>query len=189
MTRRYLIAAFLAASVAAPALAPSESQAAVRLSLAGLMNYNVYSSSFGSGDLGFGGGFLGTLGSEGGLGVEFGTLYFMREVNLDAGATIDPGFPLAEQEQLHLPLLLRFGVQDLVSFGAGVFYEEPIGQGRRNNYGVEGSLRFSIPAGTATQVFLDGRFAHGIPLQGNATTGDFRTNDLFVLLGMTFGTR
>ena len=165
-----------------------------RISVAGDLTYNVYSQSLtsnsqnynGTGSLGYGGGLLAEFGIPGGPGIETGAIFFLRKVNVDvaAGPLGNFVFPVGNQYQIHIPLLLRFGVGSLISIAGGGFYEIPTDNSSRNkNVGLEAGLRVGIPTGMSSQLFVDARYAHGLTDQ----IGGFKTNDIHLLIGLELG--
>lgn len=165
----------------------------LRLNVVGDLNWNVYSRSFtqnsinynGTGTLGYGGGLLVDLGLANAVGVESGALYFVRKANIDTAAGTNPNavVPSGEMDVVHVPVDLILGLNDIVSVIGGVFDEIPVNStSGNNNLGVGGGLRISLPVGGGTDFIADGRFNHGLSEQNG-----FHTNDIHLLVGLSFG--
>lgn len=160
-----------------------------RLDAVGDLNYSIYSQHLttdnikysGTGRVGYGGGLLGDFGSNGILGIETGAIYTVRKINYTTSGTSIPG---GTQDQVHIPVVALIGFNSLFSLIAGGFDEVPTGgDPHNNNYGVEGGLRLSVPIGGGTEFLADARYAHGFAVE----PGDYRTNDLHLLIGLGFG--
>lgn len=162
----------------------------MRLDAVGDLNYSIYSQHLttnnikygGTGRMGYGGGLLGDFGVSHALGVETGALYTVRKINYTTSGTDIPG---GTQDQVHIPLVALIGFNNIVSLVAGGFDEVPVGgDPHNNNYGLEGGLRLTVPLGAGgTQFLADARYAHGFAVQ----PGDYRTNDVHLLIGFSIG--
>lgn len=139
-----------------------------RLSIVGGINHNMYSetetisgiTATAEGSMGQAGGILYSHGK-----LEIGGIVLFKKFDFKvAGVTA----ATADINWLHIPVMLR-STTGAATLGAGAFYDKPLTEGAKSNYGVTASTRFG------NKLFLD--------LRGNYGLKKPASKDLLILLG------
>ncbi|MCM2322593.1 MAG: PorT family protein [Oligoflexia bacterium] len=177
------VAKFVVLGVLALAMTQAGAQAAVKVSMAGAGDMSFVDYTLDppgirfEGKLGYGGGLLFEVPLGQRVGFELGGLFLRRKMEATlAGATRE-----AHMNFYYLPADFRYHLSSVFSLSAGAYYDIPVDDDLRKDYGVQGGLRLQSKG--MTKFFVDARYSYG----WKTFAADEREQHALLLVGATFG--
>jgi hypothetical protein len=113
--------------------------------------------------------------------------------------------PTVSSRYLMIPLLLRWGLLETFTIGAGGYYASALGdlslsQGSisvdipysnlslsKSDFGLVGSARLKLPLAPTLSILADGRYLLGLSDVNEISSQSFKWRDMQFLLGLAFG--
>jgi hypothetical protein len=128
--------------------------------------------------------------------LEVGALYLPRSVQQTAVGQAPVNFTL---NYLQVPVLLRLVAFPMISVGAGLYWNDALGNGTANgvsettaqingtDFGWVGSIAFRYPLLPAIKLLVDGRYLGGFTNQALQAGATAHFNDFQLLAGLSLG--